>query len=245
VSFVKKFLFLAVLLILVIVILGACSNSNEDSVTQDDIETSAHNGGLHGHEVSFDSVEGLFGAMRFMYNSTAHTWVSYIVRVEILNERLKYMDSTGDGYFYHTIKSAQVYDVFYGEIYTGDIIEIRIPPTLASPLAIGDDVVLFLVQNKGREGTFPILVSSFQSVYRTPSELAYPQSITSSILTRTLPDELILESVNPYNPIILTVQDLARIAGLCDSPWPGQNQPEMYPYLIPHTDTFIEVEIRP
>ncbi|MCL2854878.1 MAG: hypothetical protein FWE21_04595 [Defluviitaleaceae bacterium] len=104
----------------------------------------------------------------------------------------------------------------------GDIIEIDRSYIIPDQLTVGDDIVLFLSVPSWTEGR---KMPDPQGIFRTPPQLSYPQSIISSILTRTIPEDMILEPTRPDNPLSLTIQDLARIAGLCDSPWP---QPVIY-----------------
>jgi len=225
----KKFMFLVLLLTLSILVLSGCESyeprycNQEGSPVNTSEITRDHS--LQGLETQFSSIEGLFRAV-YSFGRSPGSWTSYIIRIKVLSERTEYMDTAHFGqYLPHTIKQVQVIDTFFGEVDTGSVIEIRIPPSLISPIGIGDDAVLFLAHNQGREGNFPVLIQSFQSAYRIPPSLAYPQSIISSILTRTISEDIILEPLSPHNNLVLTVQDLARIAGLCDSPWP---QPVIY-----------------
>ncbi|MCL2376267.1 MAG: hypothetical protein FWC76_02610 [Defluviitaleaceae bacterium] len=89
-----------------------------------------------------------------------------------------------------------------------------------APLNIGDDLVLFLHDSR-TEGV-PFSMHPVQGAYHVPSTMAYPQTIISAIHTQSVNSDLILESIQPYNrlALTLTIEDLSRIAGLSDSPWP-------------------------
>jgi len=201
---------------------------------------------------NFLTIYELFNYLLWRYSRAHSVWESiHIVRAEILNERQGYAYHSGM-YIPRLVNSVRITDVFYGDTDVGDTIDIaRVidKPHLTFPIGddfirVGDDLILFLSVPMWEEAGK--LVHS-QGAFRTPPQLSYPQSIISSILTRTISEDMILEPLNPRNNLVLTIQDLARIAGLCDSPWPQPPtwQPEMYPYLVPHTEGFIEVEIRP
>ncbi|MCL2400953.1 MAG: hypothetical protein FWC91_14585 [Defluviitaleaceae bacterium] len=147
-----------------------------------------------------------------------------IVRVEVLDERVglvnillpsPYNYEGQTSYEIQTIHRLRVLEVFKGDTEPGDIIEVRqeggqygniiVTNSRKIPFSEGDDVVLFLA-NRAIDFDIHIpsvLLSPFQAAYNfTPSN--------TDARLRNANDEL--ESIFPYNDLILTLNDLARIS---------------------------------
>ncbi|MCL2400996.1 MAG: hypothetical protein FWC91_14800 [Defluviitaleaceae bacterium] len=147
-----------------------------------------------------------------------------IVRVEVLDERVEvinvllpspYNYEGQTSYDILTIHRLRVLEVFKGDTKPGDIIEImqeggkygnvHVIHPYRILFAEGDDVVLFLA-NRAIDFDIHIpsvLLSPFQAAYNfTPS--------STDARLRNASDEL--ESIFPYNDLILTLNDLARIS---------------------------------
>jgi len=232
----KRNLFLSVAVAMMALSLMACNNSGSIyNVTQGEISVREIANTIEanytaGERMSIPGIERLF---QFSSRGNEEGFPSYIIRAKVLDEGIEYGDLIGRQahstrhrgvYTQHRTNTIQILDIFFGDAEIGDIIEIdRLFESV--PLPVGGDVILFLRSERGYLSPFPSPYAEFI----VPEDLAYPQSITSSILTRSIPEDLTLEPLNPRNHLHLTIQDLARIAGLCNSPWPGQSEPATLP----------------
>jgi hypothetical protein len=160
------------------------------------------------------------------YSSLDHlvSDASDIVRVEVLDQRAEWIDvlapSQNDfdnpggepiDYFYllFTVSRVRILETFKGNANVGDIIEIKqlggeidnviYIASSKAPLAIGDDLVVFLMSF---ENTPSSLLNQSQAVFR----------FTPSIDTRMGNENFELESLNPQNDLTLTLHDLIQIA---------------------------------
>jgi len=241
----KRFLLIA-LTVLVFFILTACGNLEPHDSTQKDASIGSSSVSM-GEIMIFRHIEHVFEFLMVFYEEDFAESV-HVVRAEMLDERMEHVDISNTGTHEHLpVSRARILDTFLGDTQLGGVIEVVGYNTHSTQPLAGKDLILFLTYHPEQASGYHVVITAFQGIYHTPPQLAYPQSIISSILTRTISEDMILEPLSPHNNLVLTVQDLARIAGLCDSPWPQPptRQPEMYPYLVPHTDGFIEVEIRP
>lgn len=153
------------------------------------------------------------------------TFDTDVVRVEVLDANMEWVNASPSSqntdenspgfYMMCDIYQFRVLEVFKGHTEVGDIIEgLRFTGPFDSGstlLDIGDDIVVFLYNNRRVENQ-PFSMHPYQAAYRVLSTIVYPQTIMGTALTRSIPDDLVLESVNPNNNLTLTVGDLIRIA---------------------------------
>ena len=207
-----KKLFLATVIAVILMVIAACGN-----------ETLAENvNSLNDNEVEIDGdsedVETIWVMADYPhYDSISHLayYATDVVRVEILDERVEWLNTWIEApppeiypYDLYTIYRIKVLDVFQGDAEIGDILEVRqiggeydglrVINEDEVPLAIGDDLVLFLrasyIEN------FPsLLLNPYQSAYYYTSEGEY------FVVNEDL------ESVNPENDLVLTTDDLMEI----------------------------------
>ncbi|MCL2558864.1 MAG: hypothetical protein FWE07_00130 [Turicibacter sp.] len=164
------------------------------------------------------------------YDSITHlaSYATDVVRVEVLDERVEWLNtwlapppSEIDPYNLYTIYRIRVLEVFQGDATVGDILEVRqmggetdslrVINTDEVSLAVGDDLVLFLrasyIEN------FPaVLLNPYQGAYHFASISASEgiASIEAEELANIDVHES-LESVNPENDLVLTIEDLIQI----------------------------------
>jgi len=156
-----------------------------------------------------------------------------LVRAEVLDEWTELVDSmartrelTGEDldpwYEPRTFHRIRILEVFFeedgldiGEVNPGDILDInqvggrvgnRQLITEMAPIAVGDDLIMFLMTGGGGASPHPI-----QAVYHTPPELASSQTIMEATHTQSISEDLILQSVNPDNNLTLTMGDIIHI----------------------------------
>lgn len=227
-----KKIYATFIVIITIAVLSSCGNTDVIYRTPDEVslsEASYKNpdvGVVHGSEAHFQYLGSLVDFMIRYAELNDQSFLN-VVRVKILDEEILYEDVFGVGiYIAVSARRAEILDVFDSDFGVGEIIEIGEIARTRIPIEIGDDIILFGI---GYHSETIGLSSLASNVYRVPDTFTYPRSITSSILTRNIPNDMEFENINPHNHLTLTIQDLARIAGLCDSPWPGQSEPATSP----------------
>ena len=144
------------------------------------------------------------------YGSISHlaSYATDVVRVEVLDERVDWLNAwleppQGiDPYELYTVHRIRVLDVFQGDAAIGDILEVRqiggeqddlrVINEDKVPLEVGDDLVLFLRAS---------LIENLPSILLNPNQSAYYFTAENEAL----------ESVNPENDLVLTMEDLSQI----------------------------------
>ena len=212
-----KKIFLTTVIAVFLLVIGACVN--ETSVDNIAISNSNDNKAELGIFDDSDEVETIWVMGDYPHYNSISDLASYatdVVRVEVLNERVEWLNTWLEPpppeihpYNLYTIHRIRVLEVFQGDAEIGDILEVRqiggqqdglrVINEDEVPLAIGDDLVLFLrasyIEN------FPsVLLNPYQSAYYSPSENAL------------IDIDEDLESVNPDNDLVLTTEDLIQIA---------------------------------
>jgi len=244
----KKYLLFALMLIPTLSLI-ACNQPEPQQVSRSEILPSGSFAGEAPNRRTHRSVESLFeftlwtvyGLRESIHWRPPFYESAYVVRTEILGEAYRYENELygsdraiflNELYGINIVYRAKILDVFYGDVSAGDIIEISRGAMEIDPFTTGDDLVLFLLVPTWTEGGHKILYNPRQSIYRVPQTLAYPQSIISSLLTRSISEDIVFEPTNPNNELFLTTGDLARIAGISDSPWPEIEDPTP-PTMLP------------
>jgi len=145
----------------------------------------------------------------------------YIVKVRVIDEREELINHSLElsmpSYSINTIHRLKVLEVFQGNTQTGDIIEVAQMGKQGFtshdfvPLIVDDVLIMFLGGVNPEEykdfpdAKFAVITNPTQGIYRIPST-----SGGVSILAQN--DDIVLESVNPDNNLVLTMGDLSRIA---------------------------------
>jgi len=184
---------------------------NEEAISgiyNDEAVTNTSNSELITTHVSGDFME-------YMYIDELASRATYIVRVEVLDERVERIDigiPPTSRYEINTVNRLEVLHVFKGDMEIGKIMEVRqfggqlgnekFICSHRTTLPIGDDLVLFLAC-LGIDNRPARLVNPVQSIYRFAS-LNADESI------RSFNDEL--EVLNDRNNLTLTFDDLSRFS---------------------------------
>jgi len=192
---------------------GGLATHNDEAVGtiyEDDITDTSDN------EIRTTYLRGSYKA--YEYIDELASSATYIVRVEVLDERverLNYAVSPASRYGIFTVNRLRVLDVFKGYTQVGDIMEVRqfggqlgdekVIYSGQITFSIGDDLVLFLTSRFDNKPAF--LLNPTQSVYRFVAS-------DSNDRMRSNHDELecLVEYHNPNLTLTLTLDDLAQFS---------------------------------
>ena len=202
----KTFLF-TIMVILALLILSACSSDVLENIpTQPEEET----------VVSREHQEGpmISGSFPF-YNNIAELSAAstYVVRAEILDERVEEVNVSlpQDSPMYQivTIYRFSVLEVFQGDAVAGEVMEVRrlggelngqVVHSHHQVLTVGDELLLFMYRFEEWDLP-PVLLNPLQAAYQLSSDRTEGADDLNSEL----------ESLNPDNPITLTLGDLLEL----------------------------------
>jgi len=217
VIFMKKHSLSVIVVIFTMFTLASCNSTASYNPVQDEMYSSqdrVYGGAVLGSEIYFWNIEGLVWFVADINERAAVESIprsAIIVRAEVLDEKIEYMDSFNEGqYRPYPTNSVKVLEVFLGDVEVGEVIDFGQRQDRARPISIGDDLVLFLILDTetGRAG----LANSWQAFYHVPPELTHYQTIAEVVHMRIFSDDMALESVNPHNSLVLTLGDLVNIA---------------------------------
>lgn len=206
--------------------LTACGDNtqsiDEPSITTRNVRPRELPAIIHFDYLRFDTTDELL--------SEALDFSAHIVRVEILDERLEVIntwlpptsreDDSGEGfqelYETFTVNRLKILEVFQSRYQPGDIIEVwqmggdpmRVNMNKTT-LSVGDDLIMFLTDNRNDENRPKSLLNPSQSAYRSHN---FADGVLQTVETGGLRGDEVLESVNETNSLILTISDLFRIA---------------------------------
>ena len=197
--------------------LASCESATQDGLTTHDeeaVSAISHDEAItNTSDIEIITTSGQF--TEFICIDDLASRSMYIVRVEVLDERVEWMDfgiPPTSRYAIFTVNRLRVLDVFKGDAEIGNIMEVKqrggqlgnekLVNSLQITLPIGDDLILFL-SSWGIENRPMNLRNPTQSAFRIAASDA-------SDRTRSINDEL--ESLGDRNNLILTFDDLAQFS---------------------------------
>jgi len=223
----------------------ACLNTVMGPTLFDIVSVNLLYSGMHHDAAGFTVGDGGIGvthiAARYpQYNSIAHlaSDATDIVRVEVLDERTELLNTWLEDipivpYNIYTVYRLRVIEAFQGNATPGDILEVRqlggqhsdrsVINAVKAPIAVGDDVVMFL-RASYIVGYPSVLLNPLQTIYR-------------------FTDDDVLESAHPGNGLVLTVQYLEQISEGTLSP-DEPTQPPTQPAIPNNHSSWAEPELR-
>ena len=198
--------------ILALAFLSACNG---------EVEREADVQMISGDYIQFSEIDGLYA------------WATYVVRAEILSERVEVIDTQlplYNPYIPFTLNSIKILEVFSGNLSVGDIRDVwQMGGEYDGASAIlyggvsfsvGEELILFLAADYTNPNWPLSLVNPSQAVYRSilnfaafGEEDSQYFSITQAYYEDVLDANIVLQSVNESNEITLTLGDLMRITG--------------------------------
>jgi len=214
----KSFLVVSIV-VCSLLFLASCTSAIQDDLTTHDDEsisiiyedeaiTNTSYNEIRTTHVSGDSME-------YMYIDELASRATYILLVEILDERVEWIDHgvpPSSRYEIFTVNRLSVLDVFKGETEIGNIMEVRqrggqlgnekVINSNQIVLPIGDDLVLFLFC-MGIDNRPAHLLNPTQSVYRF---------VASNADDRIRSTNHELESLTDRNNLTLTFDDLTQFS---------------------------------
>ncbi|MCL2572908.1 MAG: copper amine oxidase N-terminal domain-containing protein [Defluviitaleaceae bacterium] len=222
----KKRLFLVCVMAILLIMTVACTSEIENAEAVEPYQSAidiftdiALSGSMENeHELAPIEVGDIWE--RQSIDELAHG-ATDIVRARVLNYEVKMVNTSLSGrplseleeelfVLPHVVHRLEVLEVFMGSGEVGDIIYLAqedysnsiivIPYDFFNPLEYGEELIFFLHNfERFGFGHLPmVLESSFQAIYRTAPPDSGPETV--------------LESVHPFNDLILTIGDLERIA---------------------------------
>gem|GEM_PF-1317859 len=215
VTMMKKFyLIITIMVATAILTLTSCGSAEPDDFDQSVIltgQSEVQSSGVHGSRVDFQDIEDVvwWGSRVELWEGPPRTM--NLVRARILDEVITTRFNSDWGTYTNVIQNnVEVLEVFNGKARVGDILLVSRLNNGEVSVSIGDDAILFLITNE-ESGISGLISSGAESVFRVPSSLTYPQTITSAIQNNTLPDTFEFHSVNPHISFNLTLGDVESI----------------------------------
>lgn len=208
----KLYLSLIGFLSVIIFALTACAQQDVETIT------------MSGDFIVFEDIDGLY------------EWSSYVVRAEILDERVEWIDpqlTTDDPFFIPmVINRIKILEVFSGDLEAESVLEIwqsgsgeygniQFITEDKTSLFVGSELILFLSRDTFAPPGTPLSITSrLQGAYYSVNQFAINAqgllqedfSIMQSFNEDMLEANITLSSVNENNQLTLTIGDLIRIS---------------------------------